>query len=73
MNTHPPTDAAPPRFSENDFERLAAAIDATAPAQRALFLTKLVILMAAAMPQGALAGQIARAHKNLESIAGDTP
>lgn len=69
MNTMYPTagttDAS--HFSERDFEQLAAAIDGIASTQRELFLTKLVILLAARGPAGTLADCMGRARMHLES------
>lgn len=52
-------------FAERDFIELAAAIDQVPAPQRELFLTKLVILLAAGAPAGALAQRIERARRHL--------
>lgn len=59
-------------FSERDFETLAASIDNITPSQRELFLTKLVILLAADAPSGALQERIHRASRNLTSTNEET-
>lgn len=52
-------------FAERDFVDLATAIDQVPAPQRELFLTKLVILLAAGAPAGALAQRIERARRHL--------
>ena len=52
-------------FAESDFIDLAAAIDQVPATQRELFLTKLVILLAAGAPPGTLSERIERARKHL--------
>ncbi|MGQ3004383.1 MAG: hypothetical protein ACT6UH_05810 [Hydrogenophaga sp.] len=52
-------------FAERDFVDLAGAIDQVPAPQRELFLTKLVILLAAGAPAGLLADRIQRAGRHL--------
>lgn len=52
-------------FAERDFVELAGAIDRVPAPQRELFLTKLVILLAAGAPAGLLADRIQRAARHL--------
>ncbi len=52
-------------FAERDFVELAGAIDRVPAPQRELFLTKLVILLAAGAPAGLLADRIQRAGRHL--------
>lgn len=52
-------------FAERDFVDLASAIDQVPAPQRELFLTKLVILLAAGAPAGLLADRIQRAGRHL--------
>lgn len=52
-------------FAERDFVDLAGAIDRVPSPQRELFLTKLVILLAAGAPPGLLADRIERAGRHL--------
>ncbi|MDM0058918.1 hypothetical protein [Variovorax fucosicus] len=59
-------------FSESDFELLAAAIDTVPETQRALFLTKLVILLTAGTPPGTLEERLGRARKHLHSVNKET-
>ena len=61
------TDRPTPGFTEASFNALAAALDRVASGQHALFLTKLVILLAAGHPQpAALDDAIRRAQANLQ-------
>lgn len=62
MNTTTETTAT---FAERDFVDLASAIDQVPAPQRELFLTKLVILLAAGAPAGLLADRIQRAGRHL--------
>lgn len=52
-------------FAERDFVDLAGAIDQVPAPQRELFLTKLVILLAAGAPAGLLADRLERAGRHL--------
>lgn len=52
-------------FAERDFVDLAGAIDRVPAPQRELFLTKLVILLAAGAPAGLLADRLERAGRHL--------
>lgn len=64
MNTTT-TDTTTATFAERDFVELAGAIDRVPAPQRELFLTKLVILLAAGAPAGLLADRIQRAGRHL--------
>ncbi len=59
------TDTTTATFAERDFVELAGAIDRVPAPQRELFLTKLVILLAAGAPAGLLADRIQRAGRHL--------
>lgn len=65
MNTTTAADTTHTTFAERDFETLAGAIDQVPAPQRELFLTKLVILLAAGAPAGVLADRIQRAGRHL--------
>lgn len=65
MNTTTTADTTHTTFAERDFETLAGAIDQVPAPQRELFLTKLVILLAAGAPAGVLADRIQRAGRHL--------
>ncbi|MBC2769086.1 hypothetical protein [Pusillimonas minor] len=55
-------------FSERDFEQLATSIDQIAPAQREVFLAKLVILLVASHPEpDILSSVIPRAVAHLDA------
>ncbi len=65
MSTTSTDTTASATFAERDFEALASAIDQVPAPQRELFLTKLVILLAAGAPDGLLADRIQRASRHL--------
>lgn len=66
LDTPVPASTGAP-FPEGDFEQLASALDQIVPAQRELFLAKLVILLSAGSPAGTLADRLRRARKHLNS------
>ncbi|OXR48238.1 hypothetical protein PuT2_13680 [Pusillimonas sp. T2] len=63
-------------FSERDFEQLATSIDQIDPAQREVFLAKLVILLVASHPEPDILSSViprAKAHLNAPSAAEVSP
>jgi hypothetical protein len=65
MNTTTDNVSSSATFAERDFVALAGAIDQVPAPQRELFLTKLVILLAAGAPAGLLADRLERAGRHL--------